>query len=133
MKISLPKVAAGLLTLILAVACASQSPPEIALDEQLAKLGYIIGPQARRIHNFQVNSWNIVDRKNVIIFPGASRYYLLTTKGICDGLLETRKLAFSTTIGVLTDKDQLLTRRYSGRLESCSIDTIHELQKEKDR
>jgi len=125
----MPKVVVWALTLLLACACASQSPPETTLEEKLAKLGYIKGPQVRRVNNFQINAWTPVDRRNVIIFPGASRYFLLTTKNFCDGLQETRELAFSTTIGVLTDKDQLLTHRYSGHLDTCSIDTIHELEK----
>lgn len=129
MKTRFLPVAVGMLVLLLVGACSNQPPQELAIEERLANLGYVMGEQIKFINNFQVSSWSPVDRKNVIIYAGASRNYLVTTRSPCDGLQETRDLAFSKTIGNLTDKDRLLVGRYSGHIDSCSIDTLHKLQK----
>jgi hypothetical protein len=119
----------GILTLLLMGACASHPPEELPIQDKMASLGYVIGPQVKRINDFQINSWSIVDRRSLIIFVGASRRYLITTRNPCDGLQETENLDYSTTNGNLTDKDRLIVRRSTGHTQSCSIDTLYELEK----
>ena len=109
-------------------ACAGH-PPETSLEEQLAKLGYTIGPPVRRVINFQLSSWSNVDRKHVIMNFGASRNYLLTLRTSCDGLRSATTINFSPTAGNLTDTDKLLVRNDSHHLSQCYIKTIKELEK----
>jgi hypothetical protein len=118
----------GILTLMLISACTSAPPEALPIEEKLASLGYLMGPQVKRINDFQINSWSIVDRKKVIIFVGAGHRYLITTRNPCDGLQETEHLDYSTTNGNLTDTDKLLVRRHSGHMQSCFIDTLYELE-----
>ena len=80
MKTRFLPVAVGMLILLLVGACSNQPPQEVAIENRLANLGYVMGAQVKYINNFQVSSWNRVDRKNVIIFAGASRNYLVTTR-----------------------------------------------------
>jgi hypothetical protein len=115
----------------LAVACANSTYQEVPLEEKLAQRGYAIGEPVKRINDYQINSWNSVDRKHVIINFGASRNYLVTLRTSCDGLLDATLLSFSTTVGFLTDKDKLLVRDGGNHLLQCYIQTIHELEKVK--
>lgn len=117
------------LLILLAGACSNNPPTQVPIEDKLAQVGFILGEQVKRVNNFQINSWNMVDRQNAILYVGASRRYLVTTRTPCDGLEDARNLNYSTTAGSLTDKDKLLARRLSGRLESCFIDTIYELEK----
>lgn len=110
-------------------ACAGNPADSVPLDEKLAKLGFAIGEPVKRINNFQINSWSSVDLKHVIFNFGASRNYLVTLRTSCDGVLSAGLISFSTTIGLLTDKDKLLVRNGSGHLSQCYISTIHELEK----
>ena len=119
----------GSLMMLLAGACTNNPPMDVPVGDKLADLGYVLGPQVKRINNFKVNGWNMVDRSNVIIFVSASYSYLVTTRIPCDGFLETEHLNYSTTTGKLTDKDKLLVRRTSGHVQSCFIDTLFELEK----
>jgi len=109
-------------------ACASR-PPETSLQEKLAERGYTLGQPVRRVINFEVSGWNSVDYKHVIMNFGASRYYLLTLRTSCDGLLSATLINFTTTAGSLTDSDKVLVRNDSHHLSQCYIKTIHELKK----
>lgn len=119
----------GAVTLLLATACAIEPHEPVPLEEKLAKRGYTIGEQVTRIREYRINGWNDVDRQNVIMNVGASKNYLVTVRSPCDGLRSAVNLAFSTTVGDLTDKDKLLVRGTGGHLEHCYIDTIHTLEK----
>ena len=118
-----------IISISLAGACTSNPPDPVPLEEKVAKLGYTIGQPVKRINNYQINSWNSVDLKHVIINFGASRNYLLTLRTSCDGVLSADLLSFSTTVGFLTDKDKLLVRNSGRHVSHCFIKTIHELEK----
>lgn len=113
-------------------ACSNNPPAQVPIEDKMAGYGFVLGEQVKRINDFQINSWNMVDRNNAIIYVGANRRYLVTTRSPCDGLADAINLSYSTTAGNLTDKDKLLVRRFSGRLESCFIDTFYKLEKVED-
>ena len=120
---------ACIISISLAGACTSNPPNPVPLEEKVANLGYTIGQPVKRIHDYQINSWNSVDLKHVIINFGASRNYLLTLRTSCDGVLNAGLLSFSTTVGFLTDKDRLLVRNSGRYVSHCFIKTVHELEK----
>jgi hypothetical protein len=122
-------IVAGMIVPLLVVACAGQPPESIPLEERLAERGYTMGEQVKRIRDYRINGWNNVDRYNVIMNVGASKNYLVTVRSPCDGLRSAEHLAFSTTVGALTDKDKLVVRGSGRYLEQCYIDTIHLLEK----
>jgi len=123
------KTAISIIALLLISACAGQPPESVPLDERLAKHGYTLGQQVKRITDYRINGWNSMDRFSVIMNVGASKNYLITVRNPCDGLRSAEHIAFSTTIGDLTDKDKLVVRGSGRYLENCYIDTIHELAK----
>ncbi len=120
--------------ILLLGACTSTPPTEEPIEDKAARHGFTIGKQVKKINNFQINSWNMVDRKSAILYVGASRRYLVTTRNPCDGLADTGVISYSTTAGSLTEKDKLLMRRSPAaeRIESCFIDAIYELEKIKN-
>lgn len=119
----------GILTLFMLAGCATKSPESIPLEERLAKRGYSIGEPVKQIRDYRINSWSGVDRYNVILNVGASKTYLVTVRSPCEGLRSAEHLAFSTTVGELTDKDKLVVRSPGRYLEHCFIDTIYEIEK----
>jgi len=110
-------------------ACASRPADPVPLEEILAQRGFAIGQPVKRINNYQINSWNSVDLKHVIMNFGASRNYLLTLRTSCDGVLSAATISFSTTVGFLSDRDKLLVRDSGQHVAHCYISTIHELEK----
>jgi len=120
---------AGIFTLFIVVNCATQSPESTPLQERLAQRGYSIGEQVKRIRDYRINGWSGVDRYNVILNVGASQTYLVTVRSPCEGLRSAEHLAFSTTVGELTDKDKLVVRSPGRYLKHCFIDSIYVIEK----
>ena len=110
-------------------ACSNQPPESIPIEEQLSKKGYRIDQQVNRVTNYRLNGWSSVDRFNVIINVGASTKYLITFRPACDGLRGAGGLAFSTTYGDLTDRDQLVIRPTANVNQYCPIHEIYLLEK----
>jgi len=124
-------ITVGIIALLLTAACVNTPPESIPIAERLAKRGFTMGEEVKRIKDYRINGWNSVDRYAVIMNVGASKSYLVTVRSPCDGLRSAETLAFSTTIGDLTNKDKLVVRGNGGYLERCFIDTIHVLEKSK--
>ena len=129
MKPGFSNIFSVVIPVLMLCACASNTADPVPLEEKLAQRGFAIGQPVKRINNFQINSWSSVDLKHVIFNFGASRYYLVTLRTSCDGVLSAGLISFSTTIGLLTDKDKLLVRDNTRHLAQCYISTIHELEK----
>lgn len=119
----------GAVLLLVAAGCASNPSSSVSLEDKLAKRGFVIGQQVKKVVNLQVSSWNSIDERHVIMNFGASRSYLLTLRTSCDNLRGEAVIGFSSTVGYLTDKDKLLVRDSSQRVANCFIKTIHELEK----
>lgn len=118
---------AGAIALTLAAACTTSSPKLIPLDERLADRGYIIGEPVESIREFSIDSWSAVDRSHFMLHAGPSRKYLVTVDKACRNLRAVDHLGFSTTIGVLTDKDTVVVDSAAGGIKHCAIDAIHSL------
>lgn len=129
MKASFFYTAAVTVLLSMAVACSHSPSAPVTLEDKLAQRGFVIGEQVKKVINLQVNSWNSLDDRHVIMRFGASRNYLLTLRTSCDSLIGAVVINFSTTVGSLTDNDKLLVRDSTQRVATCFISTIHELKK----
>lgn len=129
MKTTFLNISVGLMAFLMLLACASAPPESIPLKEKLAKRGYVIGEPVKRLRDYRINGWNSIDRRSVIMIVGASKHYLVTLRSPCDGLTSAEHLAFSTTIGDLTDKDKLVVRSAGRYLEQCYIDKIYPLSR----
>jgi len=113
----------------LLLACASAPAEPETLQQALAKRGYVIGDPVERLHDYRINGWNSVDRTHVILTVGASDRYLVSLRNPCDGLRSAEHLAFTTTVGKLTKFDKLFVRDPGGFVETCLVDTMHELKR----
>ena len=109
--------------------CGNNPSASISLEDRITQRGYIIQEPVKRLKDYRINGWSSVDQRNVILNIGASENYLVTVRSICTGLISAEHLAFSTTVGDLTDKDKLIVRDSGGHIQSCFIDTIHKLEK----
>lgn len=121
---------AGIVAMLILAACVTEPSNPVSLEEKLASRGFVIDHQVKRVREHQINGWSNLDRFAVIINVNASQHYLVTVRTSCDdGLRSARNLAFSTTIGDLTDKDKLVIRGSGRYTVQCFIDTIHLLKK----
>ncbi len=123
------KLISSLFALMSVTACSGTPSEPIPLEERLAARGYSIGEPVKRLNNYRINGWSNVDSRNVILNVGASEHYLVTVRNNCEGLRSAERLAFSTIIGDLTDKDKLIVRGPGRFFENCYIDTIRTLEK----
>ena len=116
-------------SLALVVAACASAPDTGSLDQRLAVRGWAVGEPVKRVQNYRINGFNSLDRNNVIINTGPSSAYLVTVRRPCEGLDYAESVAFSTTVGNLTDKDQLLVRGNGGFVERCPILGLRELER----
>ena len=111
-------------------ACASNPDQELTLDQKLAKHNYTLGKPVDRVEDYRIMGFNSLDDFHVIILSSPTRSYLVTTRMRCYNLDTAENLAFSTTVGSLTDNDKLIVRSgSSGYTEQCYISSLMELNK----
>lgn len=111
-------------------ACASNPDQQLTLEQKLEKRNYTLGPTVDRVENYRITGFNSLDDFHVIIHSSPSRSYLVTLRMRCHNLDTAENLAFSTTVGSVTDKDKLLVRSgAAGYTEQCFIDSLQELNK----
>ena len=84
-----------------------------------------------KVFNIRSNIFTIEIIKvfNVSSNVGAATKYLITLRPACDGLRGAGGLAFSTTHGDLTDRDQLVFRPTANVNQYCPIHEIYLLAK----
>ena len=76
------------------------------------------------VRQSQVNGFNVIDRKHLVLHSGASREWLVTLKNRCQGLRHEHKIAVKGTgIGCLDKFDQIIVND-NGFVTQCRIDTI---------
>jgi hypothetical protein len=110
-------------------ACSTQQPESIPVGEQLSHKGYHVVKQVQHVKSYHLYNWITMDTSNVIINAGASRHYLITFLPPCKALRQSPGLGFSTTNGMLTDKDRVLFDATPTKGEYCPIHNIYLLEK----
>lgn len=122
--------AVTLLTLLLG-ACA-QSPARdenLPLEQRLASLGYRQGEVVDALQRFDIDGWQYLDKTHIILGDGPGRSYLVTFSRPCRNLNVSNGLGFSTTVGLLTRLDRIVSSDGSGFAEHCLIGELHRLEK----
>lgn len=114
---------------LLSACAATPRTAPVSLEERLVQKGYYIGEPVERIREYRINGWNNVDRRHVILTVGASEHYLVSLRNPCDGLETADRLAFSTTVGSLTDFDRLYVTQPGGFVEHCLVDGLFRLHR----
>lgn len=124
----------GLLAALAAIAlagCAGQAKEPESLVRKLEDRGYAVGEQVKRVQNYRLHGWHYLDDWHVIMLSGPSEAYLISLRQSCRDLRGAERLAFSTTVNDLTDKDKVMVRGPSGMVETCYINTLHRLQRKR--
>lgn len=126
-----PRLFAATATAVLLGACAQQpTTPEKTIAEVMADRGYAIGEPVQEIRNYQINGWNSVDDKHLIVNSGPSKDYLISLKVYCVGLTSTEDVQFTTTAGTLTRLDKVVVNEMAVP-SHCPIDKIETLTRVK--
>jgi hypothetical protein len=114
---------------MLLAACASGPSQDVPLAEKLAAKGYVIDQQVGSIRDWSLNGWTYVDDQHFIMHSGVRDRYLVTLRSSSFELRGAINLAFSTTVGSLTDKDRVILRGAGDFRETILIDTLHSLKR----
>jgi len=101
----------------------------LPLDQRLAALGYQRGEAVRSIGSVDLDGWQYLDKQHLLLGRGPGRAYLLTFSRPCNNLHFSNTLGFTTTVGVLTRLDRVVSRDSSGFPEHCLIEQIHRLDR----
>ncbi|MDH1265081.1 DUF6491 family protein [Pseudomonas sp. GD03944] len=101
----------------------------LPLDEHLSRLGYRQAEAVESVQRFDIDGWQYLDKQHIVVGHGPGRSYLLTFSRPCRNLSFSNTLGFSTTVGVLTRLDRVVSTDGSGFPEYCLIETIHRLEK----
>lgn len=126
-----PRLFAATATAALLGACAQQpAAPQKTIAEVMADRGYAIGEAVQEIRDYQINGWNSVDDRHLILNSGPSRDYLISLKNYCTGLTSTENLRFTTTAGTLTRLDKVVVDEMAVPSQ-CLIDKIETLTRVK--
>lgn len=123
-------VALAILSLGLA-ACATKPAEPVSLADRLATRNYMLGEEVDRIRDYRINGWKDVDDWHVIITAGVRDEYLVALRNRCTEMRSATHLAFSTTVGSLTEFDELMVTAPGGYVEHCYIKAIYKLAKVK--
>ncbi len=110
-------------------ACASEPRVEQSLAEKLAAQGYVLDQQVKSISNWNLNGWTYVDDRHFIMHSGVRDRYLVALRSTSMDLRSAVNIAFSTTVGNLTDKDKVIVRAPGNFRDSYLIDSLHRLKK----
>jgi hypothetical protein len=111
----------------LLVACAATSEAPLTLEARLEGQGYVLGEPVNRIQNWNLNGWSYVDDRNFIMNSGVRDKYLVSLRSPSYDLRSAVNIAFSTTVGSLTDKDRVIVRTAGGMPQTFMIESLHRL------
>jgi hypothetical protein len=100
-----------------------------ALQQRLQKLGYTVGDSVEQVRDYRVDGWNYIDDKNIMIYAGPSKRFLITTQIPCNDLGSAENIGFSSTVGNVTKFDKLIVRGPGGIVQNCPIERIRALEK----
>lgn len=81
------------------------------------------------VWSVDLDGWQYLDKQHLLLGQGPGRTYLLTFSRPCNNLHFSNTLGFTTTVGVLTRLDSVVSRDSSGFPEHCPVGDIHRLEK----
>ena len=121
----------ALLVLLLAACSGTGEPPEAGktVDEILAEQDLKIVQEIDKIVAFNVNDWRYVNRRNVVLRDGPSRYYLVELNTICPNLEFAQAIGFTSFGRIVRKNEFILVTDAPGQVERCLISKFFELEK----
>lgn len=121
---------AGLLSLALAGCAGSGAPREAGrtVDEILAEKNLRITGEVKQLVNFNIRSWQYVNRENVVLQDGPRTYYLVELNSNCPNLEFAQRIAFTSFGRVVNNTDFIIVMDAPGHVERCRIRGFHTLE-----
>ena len=104
-----------------------------SVEEILAEKNLQIVEEIDKVVAFNVNGWLYVNRRNVVLRDGPSRYYLVELNSSCPNLEFAQTIGFTSFGRVVRKLEFIVVTDAPGRVERCSILKMFELEKIEDR
>lgn len=111
---------------LLLTACAGSTEIR-SIEDQMADRGYLIGAESVGIPRYNVNSWNDIDDRYLMVRAGVRDQYLIELFQPCFGLESAFSVGFTTPSLRVDRFGSVIVRGIEGRLERCRIQNIYEL------
>jgi hypothetical protein len=120
-----------LVSALLLAACGQQSlrDESLPLEERLATLGYRQGEPVKSVWQIDIDGWQYLDKRHMVLGTGPGRTYLIEFSYPCRNLNFSNRIAYSTTVGTLTTLDKIVSIDSGGFPEHCLIGEIYRLEK----
>jgi hypothetical protein len=120
-----------LVSALLLAACGQQSLRDEALplEDRLAALGYRQGEAVKSLWHADIDGWQYLDKRHMVLGTGPGRAYLIEFSYPCRNLNFSNRISYSTTVGALTTLDKIVSIDSGGFPEHCLIGNIYRLEK----
>lgn len=115
----------------LLAACGQQSlrDESLPLEDRLATLGYRQGEPVKSVWRTDIDGWQYLDKRHMVLGTGPGRSYLVEFSYPCRNLNFSNLITYSTTVGALTTLDKIVSLDSGGFPEHCLIGNIYRLEK----
>lgn len=102
----------------------------LPLDQHLAKLGLSQGAPVDSITRHDIDDWDYLDKRHIVVGRAPGRLYLLEFSRDCDRLDFSSAIGYSSTIGLLTPMDHITVFDGMGGVpQMCQIDKLYQLER----
>ena len=128
-------VFSSLLLAVLSACSGAGEAPEAdkSVDEILAGKNLRIVEEIKQLVAFNIHGWLYVNRKNVVLRDGPSKYYLVELNGPCRNLEFAQEIGFTSFGRVVRKNEFIVVSDASAGVERCSIRKLFRLEKIEDR
>lgn len=118
--------------LILAGCASSESvrDAQLPLDQHLAKLGLSQGEAVESITRYDIDDWDYLDKRHIVLGRSPGQRYLLEFTRDCDRLDFSSAIGYSSTVGLLTSLDHIRVFDGMGGVpQICQVEKLYKLQR----
>lgn len=114
--------------------CAAAKPAIVPTAEDVATLhNYQLGDEVKQIDNYELNGWNYLSDRALLLPARPGSYYLLMLDRSCPELRHSEAIGFTSTVGRLRSKfDAVVVRSRPESIErKCYIEAMYLVTKVK--
>ncbi len=102
----------------------------LPLDRHLAKLGLSQGEPVESITRSDIDDWDYLDKRHIVLGRSPGQRYLLEFTRDCDRLDYTSVIGYSATVGLLTSLDHVKVLDGMGGVpQTCQIEQLYRLER----
>ena len=127
------KLPALMCAVLILAGCASSErvrDAQLPLDQHLAKLGLSQGEAVESITRYDIDDWDYLDKRHIVLGRSPGQRYLLEFTRDCDRLDFSSAIGYSSTVGLLTPLDHIRVFDGMGGVpQICQIEKLYKLQR----